>query len=360
MGQQGKRSVTRESPARWVLLIHQIPPKPAYLRVKVSRQLRKIGAVAVKNSVYVAPASPEFRAALTEVIREIHGQGGGGAICEARFVEGLSDDAIGDLFREAREVEYAAIAEEARNLAAGLPRRITSNGARRRSAVSRLERLKRRFKEILAKDPFAARGREMAAGLLSLVEDRLQGVETPAAGSADLPCSPRGARWVTRRGVMVDRIASAWLIRRFIDTDARFKFVAGRGYRPARGELRFDMAGAEFTHEGDRCTFEVLVERFRVRDSALRPIAEIVHELDLKDEQYERPESTGLDRMIVGIALANPGDDARLAQGGPVFDNLYEYFRKHGSRPSGTKPAGAETDRDPRTGRRPPIQGRER
>src|SRR5512140_1309048 len=142
MGQQGKRSRTRESPARWVLLIHQIPPKPAYLRVKVSRRLKKIGAVAIKNSVYVAPANPEFRAALTEVIREIQGQGGGGAICEVRFVEGLSDDAIGDLFREAREVEYAAIAEEARRLAAALPRRIISNGARRRSAVPRLERLK--------------------------------------------------------------------------------------------------------------------------------------------------------------------------------------------------------------------------
>jgi hypothetical protein len=311
-----------------------VPPKPGYLRVKVSRQLRAIGAVAVKNSVYVVPANPVFRKALGEVVREIHRQGGSGLICEARFIEGLSDGAIEDLFRKARSVEYALIANAARKLVAFLPRRTTMAEARRRSAVGKLGRLRRRFAEVVEGDLFDARGREAAAGLLSLVEDRLQGVEAPAASAAEFNGSPQGATWVTRRGVMIDRIASAWLIRRFIDTGARFKFVAARGYRAARGELRFDMSGAEFTHEGDRCTFETLVERFQLRDSALRPIAEIVHDLDLKDGRYERPETTGLDRMIVGIALTSRDDKARVAQGALALDNLYEYFRKHGSQPS--------------------------
>ena len=133
---------------------------------------------------------------------------------------------------------------------------------------------------------------------------------------------------MTRTGVMVDRIASAWLIRRFIDPAAVFKFVTARGYRFGRGELPFDMAGAEFTHKDGQSTFEVLVERFRLRDSGLKPIAEIVHDLDLEDGRYHRPEAAGVDRMIVGLAIAKQGDETRLAQGGAVFENLYESFRR--------------------------------
>ena len=127
---------------------------------------------------------------------------------------------------------------------------------------------------------------------------------------------------------MVDRIASAWLIRRFIDGSADFKFVTGRGYRPKNGEIRFDMAGAEYTHHNGQCTFEVLIERFKLRDSALRPIAEIVHDLDLEDSRYGREETAGVGRMIVGLAIASTGDEERIAQGGPIFDSLYQSFRR--------------------------------
>src|SRR5205807_6991598 len=106
----------------------------------------------------------------------------------------------------------------------------------------------------------------------------------------------RGRTWVTRRGVFVDRIASAWLIKRFIDPDARFKFVAPGGYVPRKGELRFDMFEAEYTHEGDRCTFETLVRRFRLRDPALRAIGEIVHDIDCKDAKFGRAEVTEIGR----------------------------------------------------------------
>jgi hypothetical protein len=135
---------------------------------------------------------------------------------------------------------------------------------------------------------------------------------------------------VTRSGVMVDRIASAWLIRRFIDAEARFKFVAARGYHPRPGEIRFDMAGGEHTHVGERCTFEVLIERFGLRESALAAIAEIVHDLDLEDGRFDRPEAAGVDRMIVGLAIAGHDDATRLAQGGALFESLYESFRKRG------------------------------
>jgi hypothetical protein len=234
---------------------------------------------------------------------------------------------VEDLLRAARDAEYAAIGKEAKCLAAELRGPRARDESRRRRVGQALERLRARFEQTVARDLHGAHGRDGAAGMLSLVEDLVQGVEE-SGRRTDGPAPPKGATWVTRAGVMVDRIASAWLIRRFIDPAARFKFVNGRGYRPREGELRFDMAGAEFTHHEGRCTFEVLIERFRLRDSALKPIAEIVHDLDLEDGRYHRPEAAGVDRMIVGLAIAKQGDETRLAQGGAVFENLYESFRR--------------------------------
>ena len=123
-------------------------------------------------------------------------------------------------------------------------------------------------------------------------------------------------------------MASAWLIRRFIDPEARFKFVPGKGYQPEPDELRFDMFEAEFTHDGDRCTFEVLLRQFELNDTSLKAISEIVHEIDLKDSKFGRPDTLGLERLINGIAMANKEDEVRLAQGATIFDGLHEYFKR--------------------------------
>jgi len=123
-------------------------------------------------------------------------------------------------------------------------------------------------------------------------------------------------------------MASAWLIRRFIDPDARFKFVPPKGYNPLPDELRFDMFEAEFTHEGDRCTIEVLIDRIGLADPALAPIAEIVHDIDLKDSKFGRQETIGIERLIAGIAMAHKEDETRLTRASLVFDDLYEYFKR--------------------------------
>jgi hypothetical protein len=132
---------------------------------------------------------------------------------------------------------------------------------------------------------------------------------------------------VTRAGLHVDRIASAWLIRRFIDPEARFRFV--RGQEPdVPGELRFDMFEADFTHEGDLCTFEVLLRRFTLKEKALARIGEIVHDVDLKDGKFDHPETAGLDHLVAGIAMRHKDDEERLREGGVVLEALYEYFRR--------------------------------
>jgi len=134
--------------------------------------------------------------------------------------------------------------------------------------------------------------------------------------------------WVTRKGIYVDRIASAWFVRRFVDPGARFKFVPAKGYKPLSGEARFDMFEAEFTHEGDRCTLEILIERTGIDDPALIRIAEIVHDIDLKDSKFARQETPGIEQVIAGIAMAHKDDETRLARGSAVLDDLYEYFRR--------------------------------
>jgi hypothetical protein len=138
---------------------------------------------------------------------------------------------------------------------------------------------------------------------------------------------PRGATWVTRRNVHVDRIASAWLIRRFIDAKAKFKFVEPVGYRRKSSELRFDMFDAEFTHVGASCTFEVLVQAFGLqRDEALRAVGEIVHDIDCKDDTFAREETKQTADELSRIYAGNPSDVARLDVGGMLFENLYAMF----------------------------------
>jgi hypothetical protein len=315
--------------ARWLLLIHQIPPRPAYLRVKVGRRLHSLGAVAVKNSVYVLPRSDDTLEDFQWVRREIVAGGGEASVCEAHFVEGLSDDSVEALFRAAREADYEALASEARRLQVSLKRSRRPTRRTRERASAGLLRLRRRLDELARIDLFGAGGRGTVEGILASLERSLRPEEVEATGPGREALGRlRGRRWVTRAGVHVDRMASAWLIRRFIDPEARFGFVRA-GTPAAEGELRFDMFEAEFTHEGEQCTFEVLLRRFALDDAALRQIGEIVHDVDLKDARFARPEATGLDRLIAGIALRHVNDDAaRLRDGGEVFEALYEYFHR--------------------------------
>jgi hypothetical protein len=161
----------------------------------------------------------------------------------------------------------------------------------------------------------------------AMLEREAAGTEAQGQGRAPDRVAP-GRVWVTREDVFVDRIASAWLIRRFIDPEATFKFVPARGYRPASGELRFDMYQAEYTHEGEHCTFQTLAARFGLTDKALQAMGEVVHDIDCKDEMFGRPETRGVAALLRGLADSVDSDAARVESGSALFDNLYASFSK--------------------------------
>jgi hypothetical protein len=312
--------------ARWLLLIHQIPPSPSYLRVKVGRRLQSLGAVAVKNSVYVLPLGDDALEDFQWIRREILAGKGDASVCEGRFVEGLSDDAVETLFNSAREADYVELAREARALQSSLARR-GKRSITEAKAEAAVRRLRKRLGELAEIDFFGARGRDSVEGLLGSIESALRPSEPVEESQEKAMGEVRGRTWVTRRGVHIDRIGSAWLIRRFIDPDARFRFVqAPEEVAPA--ELRFDMFEAEFTHEGDLCTFEVLLRRFGLADAALARIGEIVHDIDLKESRFGHAETIGLDHLIAGVAMRHKDDEARLTDGAAAFDGLYEYFKR--------------------------------
>jgi hypothetical protein len=311
----------------WLLLIHQIPPKPSYLRVKIGRRLQKLGAVAVKNSVYALPSGDEAREDLNWVLREIVEGGGDGSVVEARLVEGLTDEQLREMFRKARDADYDDLSKDARKTLQQLPGRGTALEEKRVSFEAQLVRLQKWLAEIAEIDFFAARGREPVEGLLRDLARRLA-AEASKPKRLEAAVKPKGATWVTRTGIHVDRMASAWLIRRFIDQKARFKFVVAKQYQHEKGELRFDMFDGEYTHEGELCTFEVLLARFKIQDPGLSRLAEVIHDIDLKDDKHGRPEKAGIEQLVNAIASVHAEDEVRLARASTAFDDLYEFLKK--------------------------------
>jgi len=308
----------------WLLLTHSLPAEPAYLRVKVSRRLERLGAVALKNSVYVLPPTEEALEDFQWLSREITENGGETSLCRATFVDGTSARLIAD-FRRARAADYERLIEAAVQLRQELEE--TMEDRMRGQTRARINRLQEQLSTIESIDFFAAPGATEARQSVDGLEAMLRDIASWEDDGGACAPAPGDHIWVTRRGVKVDRIFSAWLIRRFIDPAARFKFVSVDGYEPAAGELRFDMFDGEYTHTAETCTFETLLRRFDLDDPALRALGEIVHDIDCKDDKFGRPEVAGVASLIDGITAAWSDDPERIRHSREALNGLYEHFR---------------------------------
>ena len=308
---------TGRKPLSWLLLVHNVPAQPLYLRARIRRLLDQAGAIALKKAVYALPPREECREALQSIASEVNRGGGHAYVCQCTFLDPRTDDLLIEGSKSARDGDYEELTKDLRAL-------------NRNSQPEAVARARERFESIRKIDFFEAAGRRRVETLLARLE---KGTARPAA-----PAKPPsrdaelvGRVWTTRRGVQIDRIASAWLIRRFIDAGARFRFV-DPAQQGDSDELRFDMVGGDFTHEEDRCTFETLVRRTGVNDPALSAVAEIVHDIDIKDDKFSRPEARGVEQLLHGMLADNPSDGERMEKGFALFEDLYRSFSRQPAR----------------------------
>jgi len=311
------------APSAWLLLVHQLPPRPTNARVKTWRRLQALGAVALRNSVYVLPNTEACREDLEWMKSEIQGLRGEATVFAADSIDAFSNDEVIAAFRAAREPDYAALVRDAGAMTGAAGKR--SARARRPPDLARRARqLRDRLNALDAIAYFPPANRDEAAAAVAHAERLAEGRESPPAGDRLDVSRYLKRTWVTRPRPGIDRMASAWLIRRFIDPRARFAFSE----TPPAGNtaIAFDMYGVEFSHSDRGCTFETLAARFGIAAPAVERIAQIVHDLDLKESRYGAPEAPAFARLVDGFR-AMYGDDAELLDHGmTVFEALYQSF----------------------------------
>ena len=320
----------------WLLFFYSIPANPVNNRVKIWRKLVKTGAVQLKGGVYILPYSEERHEALQWLLAELPGLKGEGLLLRTDSIEPLQQPAIIALFDEQRRQQYQELAGKVDEFAGRL--RNLQKGGRDRKTTSlfrQYDKLQADLLTIRQRDFFDSEaGRELSERLGALrrsleelgTTDRKTGDQGPATllnGQAIADFT--GMTWLTRRRPFVDRMASAWLIRRFIDPGAVFAFRDEAEMQGSRGEreVSFDVRQGDFTHVDDLCTFEVLVQSFGLADHGLARLGEIVHDIDIKDGRFAAAEAPTVELIFRGIRNRNLPDPEALEQGMAVFEALY-------------------------------------
>jgi hypothetical protein len=303
-----------------LLLLIGLPPTPSSLRVRVWRRLRSLGAVPLKRSAYLLPDTPERYEDFQWLLQEIQRDGGEATLIRVQQIENVGPGDVLRLFHEPRDQDYRQLTARYRKLLQSLDKKSAAKSVRVQEELARLAKDHQRIRDI---DFFEARGGAEVRRLEEAIAMRTRRPESPrpqAPPTLDLT-KLRGRRWVTRPRPHVDRIASAWLIKRFIDAEAVFVFAPPAEF--PKDAVPFDAPGAELSHQGEDCTFETLVKRARLRDRRLARLAEVVHEADLRDGKYPHEEARGIDVAIRALLAASPDDHQVLAHGMMVFEGLY-------------------------------------
>jgi hypothetical protein len=303
-----------------LLLLIGLPPTPSSLRVRVWRRLRSLGAVPLKRSAYLLPDTPERYEDFQWLAQEIQRDGGDATLIRVQQIENVGPGDVLRLFHEPRDRDYRQLAVRYRKMLQRLDRKSGATQARVNDELARLSKDHQRIRDI---DFFDAPGGAEARRIEEVIAMRTRRPESPrpqAPPALDLT-KLRARRWVTRPRPHVDRIASAWLIKRFIDPEAVFVFAPPAEF--PKDAIPFDAPGVELSHQGEDCTFETLVKRARLRDRRLARLAEVVHEADLRDGKYPHEEARGIDVAIRALLAASPDDHQVLAHGVTLFEGLY-------------------------------------
>jgi hypothetical protein len=316
---------------KWLFLVHQVQTPNSRERVKVWRLIKKTGAVLHRNSVYVLPYSKEKLEDFQWVCQQIQDSKGEASVFVSQAQDKEEDTQLKRLFERARRQEFAELLTSSqvlldRVILAKKQNRMTS--AVIKSFTKEETDLLQLLEDIKRRNFFGGSAPRKLDRILSHLHVHLHSSE--AIASIPLPRYDRkdfqGKVWTTRKDIHIDRLCSAWLISRFIDSKARFVF-AGEKELP-QNAIAFDVLGAEFSHHGESCTFETLTRSFQIRDSAIRIIGEMIHDVDLKDHKFGRPEGPGLDAIIRALSFSALDDHAALRNGSVILDALYKYYSK--------------------------------
>lgn len=311
---------TNKASQGWLLLLYTLPTKKTAGRVRLWRKLRKLGAFALKTSTYVLPDEPAHVERFQWLAQQVRDDDGEATLAHVTLIEGLSNDDLAREFNEARAEDYAALAKALQQLIAGSRNKVAPDLA------DTLEKLQRQFQEVQAIDYFDC----PAAHEVEMLLQRASRLAEPRGKAS----SPRrldvmrfqNRTWLTRPRPEIDRVGSAWLIRKFIDPQASFIFAPRADAHPEA--IPFDMMDVEFTHHGDDCTFETLLKRFVIDDPAAHRIGQMIHDADLEDGKFQRPECVGIDLLFKGWARLGLSDAEIFEKGFACFDALYATLRK--------------------------------
>ena len=329
------KSTVERSP-EWLLFFYTIPASPVNSRVKVWRKLIKAGAVQLKGGVYILPYNDEHREALQWLLAELPAMQGEGLLVGTADIEPLQHHEIIELFNEQRREQYREIAERIETFT-GRIQNVRKGGKEKKSTslFKQYEKIQAEFQSVQRLDFFRSRRGQELAEDIAAIRRQLDELSAAVQGrtkqiNAVLPGKNRaenfaGLIWVTRKRPYVDRMACAWLVRRFIDPQAAFSFkeegeLAGINREK---EVSFDVRNGVFTHIDDQCTFEVLLQSFAIQDKAVQRMAQNVHDIDMKDDKFQTLESRGIEMILKGIRNRALSDGETLEQGIAVFEALF-------------------------------------
>lgn len=316
---------------KWLLIFYTVPSHPVSNRMKIWRKLARSGAVQLKGAVYILPYNEEHYELCEWLVSEVASMGGDGTFVKVPEVETMTESEIIALFNVQRENDYHNLGKKLEELERKIGNiRKGGRGQNVKKLSDQLNKDKKEVEDIRKVDFFASRHGAVLQKLIKTMEDEVKSMSTPTIKEQTAVLTPKrsadyqGKTWATRKNPFVDRMASAWLIRRFIDPGAKFRFIEEKELGSLDKQFStFDIRGAEFTHQGDLCTFEVLVKSFGIKDKAVKRISEIVHDLDIKDEKYNNPDASGVEEILTGIRKTENTDDTVLEKGMAVFNMLY-------------------------------------
>ena len=316
----------------WLLFFYRVPSKPVSNRMRIWRRLAKAGAVQMKGAVYILPFNDEHYEFLQWLVSEIVGMKGEAAVVSIEKIDTMKDKEIVAFFDQQRSGDYKILQKSFDDLG----RRLSSiqKGSRPQNVQEmsdQFAKLQKEFEDIKRIDFFSSRDGAALGDKIKRIHADLNIVnsaETKEEGSAALtlksPADYRNRTWITRKRPFIDRMASAWLIRRFIDRDAAFDFIDEKEVDTIdKSSVTFDIRGGEFTHSGNMCTFEVIMKSFGLRDKTLKKMAGIIHDLDMKDDKFNAVEAKGIENILEGIRRTAHNDRDALEKGMTVFEMLY-------------------------------------